>query len=155
VVFWSSSGALGVGRLRSTAGQCDRSLRRWAVRGADGASRHGNSGAVQKTKSRWMPTTLSRPGVCDNGAGLAALLGFARAWKSGPRLPEVALSPLLVANVGEEAKAICSHALSVQASGLARRIAAFVVADGANTITSPAGHWAAGASRPVFERRRP
>jgi len=40
------------------------------------------------------------PGVCDNGAGLAALLSFARAWKAGARLPEFAFSPLLVANVG-------------------------------------------------------
>ena len=74
------------------------------------------------------------PGVCDNGAGLAALLGFARAWKSGPRLPEFALSPLLVANVGEEGEGnLLGMRYLCKQSGLARRIAGFVVADGANT----------------------
>ena len=58
------------------------------------------------------------PGVCDNGAGLAALLGFARAWKTGTNLPEFTLSPLLVANVGEEGEGnLLGHALSVQAIG--------------------------------------
>ena len=42
-------------------GQCDRSLRRWAVRGADGASRHGNSGAVKRRNRGGCRRTLSRP----------------------------------------------------------------------------------------------
>jgi acetylornithine deacetylase/succinyl-diaminopimelate desuccinylase-like protein len=74
------------------------------------------------------------PGVCDNGAGLAALLGFARAWKSGPKLPAFALSPLLVANVGEEGEGnLLGMRFLCKQSALAGRIAAFVVADGANT----------------------
>jgi len=90
------------------------------------------------------------PGVCDNGAGLASLLGFARAWKAGctagglaagSNLPEFALSPLLVANVGEEGEGnLLGMRYLCKQSRLARRIAAFVVADGANTdhITSRA-----------------
>jgi len=74
------------------------------------------------------------PGVCDNGAGLAALVGFARAWKSGPRLPALSLSPLVVANVGEEGEGnLLGMRYLCQQSPLASRIAAFVVADGANT----------------------
>ena len=42
------------------------------------------------------------PGVSDNGAGLASLLAVARLWKSCQKRPELALSPLLAANVGEE-----------------------------------------------------
>src|ERR1051325_4374012 len=42
------------------------------------------------------------PGVSDNGAGLAALLAVARAWKSCANLPELPVGLLLVANVGEE-----------------------------------------------------
>jgi len=79
------------------------------------------------------------PGVCDNGAGLAALLGFARAWKAARNLPQLALSPLLVANVGEEGEGnLLGMRHLCKQSALARRIAAFVVADGANTdhITS-------------------
>ena len=74
------------------------------------------------------------PGVCDNGTGLAALLGFARAWKSGPKLPACALSPLLVANVGEEGEGnLLGMRYLCKQSVLASRIAAFVVADGSNT----------------------
>ena len=42
------------------------------------------------------------PGVSDNGAGLAALLAVARAFKTAARLPESECGLLLVANVGEE-----------------------------------------------------
>src|ERR1039458_9605785 len=42
------------------------------------------------------------PGISDNGAGLAALMAIARAWKSSSRLPESPTGLLLVANVGEE-----------------------------------------------------
>jgi len=74
------------------------------------------------------------PGVCDNGAGLAALLGFARAWKSGPKLPDCALNPLLVANVGEEGEGnLLGMRYLCKQSALARHIQAYVVADGANT----------------------
>jgi tripeptide aminopeptidase len=74
------------------------------------------------------------PGVSDNGAGLAALLAIARAWKSSGRLPESETGLLLVANVGEEGEGnllgmrhLCNQ------SPLAKQIASFVIADGAST----------------------
>ena len=45
---------------------------------------------------------MSGPGVADNGAGLAALLALAAAWKAAPPLEDLGLAPILVANVGEE-----------------------------------------------------
>src|SRR5947207_12397709 len=45
---------------------------------------------------------LLGPGVSDNGAGLAALLALAAAWNAAPPLPDAPISPLLIANVGEE-----------------------------------------------------
>jgi acetylornithine deacetylase/succinyl-diaminopimelate desuccinylase-like protein len=74
------------------------------------------------------------PGVSDNGAGLAALLAIARAWKSSARLPEFASGLLLVANVGEEGE---GNLLGMRhlcgPSPLAKQIAGYVVVDGANT----------------------
>ena len=74
------------------------------------------------------------PGVSDNGAGLAALLAIARAWKSSLRLPEFASGLLLVANVGEEGEGnllgmrhLCGQ------SPLAKQIGSYVIVDGANT----------------------
>ena len=79
------------------------------------------------------------PGVSDNGAGLAALLAVARVWRSGPNLPEFACRPLLVANVGEEGEGnLLGMRHLCKQSPLARKIAGFLVVDGANTdhITS-------------------
>jgi tripeptide aminopeptidase len=45
---------------------------------------------------------MAGPGVADNGAGLAALLALAAAWKAGPPLEDSGAAPILVANVGEE-----------------------------------------------------
>ena len=42
------------------------------------------------------------PGVSDNGAGLAALLAVARAWKAVRAVPELRRGLLLAANIGEE-----------------------------------------------------
>jgi acetylornithine deacetylase/succinyl-diaminopimelate desuccinylase-like protein len=74
------------------------------------------------------------PGVSDNGAGLAALLAIARAWKSSPNLPEFPCGLLLAANVGEEGEGnlLGMRHICKQANG-ARRIEAFLVIDGANT----------------------
>jgi len=74
------------------------------------------------------------PGVSDNGAGLAALLAVARAWKSCHHSLDLAANLLLVANVGEEGEGNLSgmRHLCKQAP-LARKIAAFVVVDGAST----------------------
>jgi tripeptide aminopeptidase len=81
------------------------------------------------------------PGVADNGAGLAALLAVARAWKIGLSLPELPLSLLLVANVGEEGEGnLLGMRHLCKQSPFARKIESFVVVDGANTehITSRA-----------------
>ena len=74
------------------------------------------------------------PGVSDNGAGLAALLAVARAWKECPKTLERQASLLLVANVGEEGEGNLNgmRHLCKQAP-LAKKIGAFVVVDGANT----------------------
>ena len=45
---------------------------------------------------------MAGPGVADNGAGLAALLALAAAWKAAPPLEDSRSAPILVANVGEE-----------------------------------------------------
>jgi acetylornithine deacetylase/succinyl-diaminopimelate desuccinylase-like protein len=74
------------------------------------------------------------PGVSDNGAGLAALLAIARAWRTSAKLPDLAGGLLLVANVGEEGE---GNLLGMRhlcgPSPLAKQIAAYVVIDGANT----------------------
>ncbi|MBZ5618447.1 MAG: M20/M25/M40 family metallo-hydrolase [Acidobacteriia bacterium] len=74
------------------------------------------------------------PGVSDNGAGLAALLAVARAWKMCANLPELPLGLLLVANVGEEGEGnlLGMRHLCKQAP-LAKKVQSFVVVDGANT----------------------
>jgi acetylornithine deacetylase/succinyl-diaminopimelate desuccinylase-like protein len=97
------------------------------------------------------------PGVSDNGAGLAALLAVARAWKSSSGLPESTAGLLLVANVGEEGEGnLLGMRHLCKQSPLARKIQAFVIVDGANidhittralgsrrfevTFTGPGGH---------------
>jgi acetylornithine deacetylase/succinyl-diaminopimelate desuccinylase-like protein len=71
------------------------------------------------------------PGVSDNGAGLAALLAVARCWKSAAGTIQFPRGLMLVANVGEEGEGnllgmrhVCKQA---------RKIASFVIVDGANT----------------------
>ena len=88
---------------------------------------------------------LFGPGVSDNGAGLSALHALAAVWQSAKPLPESPLSPVLIANVGEEGEGNLSGmrylcrptATSVAASS---RIKAFLVLDGPGTdrITSQA-----------------
>jgi acetylornithine deacetylase/succinyl-diaminopimelate desuccinylase-like protein len=80
------------------------------------------------------------PGVSDNGAGLAALLALARAWKNCPRPTDLSANLLLVANVGEEGEGNLLGMRHLSKQSLARKIRAFVVLDGANTdyITSRA-----------------
>ena len=73
------------------------------------------------------------PGVSDNGAGLAALLAMARAWKLGQNLPEFPRGLLLVANVAEEGEGnLLGMRFLCKQSPLARKIEAFLVVDGAN-----------------------
>src|SRR5450432_885210 len=74
------------------------------------------------------------PGVSDNGAGLAALLAVARAWKSSSGLPESAAGLLLVANVGEEGEGnLLGMRHLCKQSPLGRKIKSYVIVDGANT----------------------
>jgi tripeptide aminopeptidase len=73
------------------------------------------------------------PGVSDNGAGLAALLALAGAWIAAPPLEDPPLSPVLIANVGEEGEGnLCGiRYLCRPAAGA--RYRAFLVLDGPST----------------------
>jgi acetylornithine deacetylase/succinyl-diaminopimelate desuccinylase-like protein len=74
--------------------------------------------------------TVRGPGVSDNGAGLAALLAIARAWKASPKLDTPA-SLLLVANVGEEGEGNLSGMRYLcKQSSFAGKIRSYVVLDG-------------------------
>ena len=73
------------------------------------------------------------PGVSDNGAGLAALLAVARAWKRCPSRPELRRGLLLAANTGEEGEGnLQGMRRLARESALARQIESYVVVDGAN-----------------------
>lgn len=82
------------------------------------------------------------PGVSDNGAGLAALLAIAAAWKAAPPLDSSRrASLLLVANVGEEGEGnLSGMRFLCKQSPLGERIRSYVVLDGPGTdhITSRA-----------------
>src|SRR5580704_2583613 len=73
------------------------------------------------------------PGVSDNGAGLAGLLALAGAWTAAPPLEDPPLSPVLIANVGEEGEGnLCGiRYLCRPAAGA--RFKAFLVLDGPST----------------------
>ncbi|MFN7923057.1 MAG: M20/M25/M40 family metallo-hydrolase [Bryobacteraceae bacterium] len=74
------------------------------------------------------------PGVSDNGAGLAALLAIAQALRVNSGLVARPLPMVLIANVGEEGEGNLSGMRYVcRPSGLASRIAAFLVLDGPAT----------------------
>jgi acetylornithine deacetylase/succinyl-diaminopimelate desuccinylase-like protein len=74
------------------------------------------------------------PGVADNGAGLAALLAMARAWKVSRDMPELPRGLLLVANVAEEGEGnLAGMRYLCRQSPLAKKIDSFVVIDGADT----------------------
>jgi tripeptide aminopeptidase len=112
------------------------------------------------------------PGVSDNGAGLAALLALAGAWTASPPLEDPPLSPVLIANVGEEGEGnLCGirYLCRPAANG---RFKAFLVLDGPSTdhitcqalasrrfevtFTAPGGHsWSDhGAANPVHALSR-
>lgn len=77
---------------------------------------------------------LRGPGVSDNGAGLAALLAVAKAIQSSPRQEDLPCELLLVANVGEEGEGnLSGMRFLCKQSGIGRKIAYFLVLDGANT----------------------
>jgi acetylornithine deacetylase/succinyl-diaminopimelate desuccinylase-like protein len=84
---------------------------------------------------------MTGPGVCDNGAGLAALLAVAAVVRASPMLRAVPLPLVLVANVGEEGEGNLSGMRYLcRQSGMGSRIASFLVLDGPSTdhITSRA-----------------
>ncbi len=81
------------------------------------------------------------PGVSDNGAGLAALLAIARAWKAGPALPGIHCGLLLAANAAEEGEGnLAGMRHLAKSSPFSRQVRAYLVLDGANTdhVTSRA-----------------
>lgn len=96
------------------------------------------------------------PGVSDNGAGLAALIGVAAAWSAQPPLAASPLAPVLIANVGEEGEGNLSGMRYVCRPANGARPKAFLVLDGPSTdhitcralasrrfevlITGPGGH---------------
>ena len=113
------------------------------------------------------------PGVSDNGAGLAGLLAVARALKSAPPIDDLHAGLVFIANVGEEGEGNLSGMRYIcRQSPLARRIAAFLVLDGASaehitcqalgsrrfelTFSGPGGHsWSDfGAGNPVHALSR-
>jgi tripeptide aminopeptidase len=77
---------------------------------------------------------LRGPGVSDNGAGLAALLAMARSLKAAPLIDDLHADLVFIANVGEEGEGNLSGMRHIcRQSSLGRRIAAFLVLDGAST----------------------
>jgi acetylornithine deacetylase/succinyl-diaminopimelate desuccinylase-like protein len=74
------------------------------------------------------------PGVSDNGAGLAAIIGLARAWKNCGGIAGLPLGLLLAANVGEEGEGnLLGMRQLCKPGGGTRKIEAFLVVDGAGT----------------------
>lgn len=76
---------------------------------------------------------LNGPGVSDNGAGLAALLALAAVWNAAPPLRDTPLSPMLVANVGEEGEGNLSGMRYLCRGNNASRMRALLVLDGPST----------------------
>jgi len=111
------------------------------------------------------------PGVSDNGVGLAALIALAGAWNSAPPLHsfpgDELLSPVLIANVGEEGEGNLSGMRYLCRPANTTRPQAFIVLDGPSTehitcralasrrfevvVSGPGGHsWSDhGAGNPV------
>lgn len=99
---------------------------------------------------------LLGPGVSDNGAGLAALLALAGAWSAAPPVEGTALTPVLVANVGEEGEGNLSGMRYLCRPANGAKYRAFLVLDGPSmehitcqalasrrfdvTISGPGGH---------------
>jgi acetylornithine deacetylase/succinyl-diaminopimelate desuccinylase-like protein len=75
---------------------------------------------------------ITGPGVSDNGAGLAALLAVARAWKACPNRPEMQRGILLAADTGEEGEGDL-RGMRRLAKDFGKEIEAFLVVDGADT----------------------
>jgi len=115
---------------------------------------------------------LLGPGVSDNGAGLTALLALAAAWKAAPPLEDPSVTPVLVANVGEEGEGnLCGMRYFCRAPA-ASRFRSFLVLDGPDvghitcqalasrrfevTFTGPGGHsWSDyGAGNPIHALSR-
>jgi acetylornithine deacetylase/succinyl-diaminopimelate desuccinylase-like protein len=97
------------------------------------------------------------PGVSDNGAGLAALLAVAAGIMASPRMEDLNVPLVIIANVGEEGEGNLSGMRYVCKQGpLASKIGTFLVLDGPNTdhitavalaskrfeitLTGPGGH---------------
>ncbi len=102
------------------------------------------------------------PGACDNGAGLAALLGIAAALKDAEA--DVPCTVLFAANVGEEGEGDLRGMRAIFAGEFAGRIRAAIALEGSGeatvvdralgsrrlrvTVSGPGGHSWADAGRP-------
>jgi len=96
------------------------------------------------------------PGVSDNATGLTALLALAAVWNARPPLEDSALTPILIANVGEEGEGNLSGMRYICRSANSANLRAFLVLDGPSldhitsqalasrryevSITGPGGH---------------
>src|ERR1700687_263836 len=76
---------------------------------------------------------LLGPGVSDNGAGLAALLALAAAWNTAPPLEDSPLTPVLIANVGEEGEGNLCGMRYLCRPAMGNRFRSFLILDGPNT----------------------
>jgi acetylornithine deacetylase/succinyl-diaminopimelate desuccinylase-like protein len=115
---------------------------------------------------------LMGPGVSDNGAGLAALLALAAAWNASPPLEDAPLSPVLIANVGEEGEGNLCGIRYLCRPSVGSKFRSFLILDGPSTdhitcqalasrrfdatFTGPGGHsWSDhGAGNPVHALSR-
>jgi len=73
------------------------------------------------------------PGVSDNGAGLAALLALAGVWNAAPPVRDTPLTPVLIANVGEEGEGNLSGMRYLCRPSNTARLRAFLILDGPST----------------------
>jgi tripeptide aminopeptidase len=73
------------------------------------------------------------PGVSDNGAGLAALLALAAVWNASPPVRDTPLSPILVANVGEEGEGNLSGMRYLCRPANLAKLRALLILDGPST----------------------
>jgi acetylornithine deacetylase/succinyl-diaminopimelate desuccinylase-like protein len=87
------------------------------------------------------------PGVSDNGAGLAALLAVAAAWKRHDPLEDRTASLVLVANVGEEGEGNLSGMRHLCRQSALGGHGPILCSTGRPRTTSRCRRWPAGATR--------
>lgn len=125
------------------------------------------AGTLTEPRENSTSSRVSAPGVCDNGAGLTALLGLAAAMSYARIAPPVPI--LFMANVGEEGEGdLRGMRYTFDRGPYRHRIAAAIALEGSGgaavvtrglgslrlhlTVTGPGGHsWTdAGIPNPIF-----